>query len=43
MTSEGIFFAPRDDTGIIAFVLVEKKETDFYDFCEVESAGQRDI
>jgi hypothetical protein len=21
MTSEGIFFAPRDDTGIIAFVL----------------------
>ncbi len=22
MTSEGIFFAPRDDTGIIAFVLV---------------------
>jgi len=23
MTSEGIFFAPRDDTGIIAFVLDE--------------------
>jgi len=23
MTSEGIFFAPRDDTGIIAFVLVK--------------------
>jgi hypothetical protein len=22
MTNEGIFFAPRDDTGIIAFVLV---------------------
>jgi len=34
--SEGIFFAPRDDTGIIAFVLVEKKARDFYDFCEVE-------
>ncbi len=41
--SEGIFFAPREDTGIIAFVLVEKKAADFYDFCEVESVGQRDI
>ncbi len=26
MTSEGIFFAPRDDTGIIAFVLVNRKK-----------------
>jgi len=25
MTSEGIFFAPRDDSGIIAFVLIKLK------------------